>query len=704
MPALMTIIPSRAEAVDSVLSPAAAPSVPLTPSAPIEPRTPDDNGAIKEDTTERVVCRLDEHIMTLWTEAKNERQSSGVDDRLTACQRQYIGEYDEKTLAEIKSIGGFDGFRKLTMAKANSAAAWIMDAMADAREKPWGLVPTPIPELSSEDEARIQAQVAKLAEPALQGLDMANPEVAMQARDIMDKMAETMKRSKQIAMMAEARKRTEAMEKLMEDQCDEGGWRKAMEEFSTDFAVFPNAFIKGPFIVSERVLEYGQTPDGKRTLVPVKRNKMRFQRVSPFDMFPGPKSRGVDDSYLFERIYLNYGELAALKLVEGYKKDKIDEVLRDEGTVATGEFSVGNIDTARSVSEGRTPTYTLTSNYKRYEGAIFYGAVPGTMLKEWGLSVNDETLDYEITAVKVAGKVIKAVVNEDPLRRRPFSMDSFKKVPGAFWGMGLPECMNDIQRQMNAVTRALCNNLAIGSGPQLAYDVSQFPGAEKVTTMHPWKVWMYNGVIAPNNRKAVEIIDVPCHAQELLYVYQAWKGEADDVTEIPAFFYGSAKVGGAGNTASGLSMLQDNAQKGIRKVIQSLGVNVVGPCMTRLYYWNMLNSDDDDVKGDCVVSVVGPLAVLTKEATSGNLMQYMQMVFTNPLIMQKLGDDKMFEVLREFLKSRDLDPDKLVPTEEEIRARQREMEAMAMQQPPMLPAGQDQQQPQQQEVANAMPQ
>jgi hypothetical protein len=659
-------------------------------AAPIPSLPAPDDGSIKPVDTASVVNSLSLHINGLWDEAKRERQASGMDQKLVDCDRQYKGEYDERTLAAIKELGGFDGFRKITMGKANAALAWLMDGMLDEKNKGWKLVPGAEPKLSGGETARIQAEVDGVVQSemagAVQGLA---PVDQMELERIQHEMVEAGLRMTRDKILDEAKRRAASMEELMDSQLENGGWDAALEDFLMDFVVFPNAFLKGPYLTVKRVVEWKTGLDGRVSPEAVDKLVVSFARVSPFDVFPGPRSRGVDDSYLFERIYLTRCQLNDLKLITDpdtgrpvYKAEAIDKVLSSPSPTGNGQFFVGQVDIPKQQLEQRTPTTVYSSTYNLFEGAVFYGAVPGRMLKEWGMPVDDEFKDHEVTAVIVNGEVIKAVFNEDPLRRRPISTCSFKRLPGAFWGIALPDVMSDIQRQMNAVTRALCNNLALGSGPQVVVDTSLLLGSEKLTSVVPYKIWQQDGSKAMNGRKFMEVVEIPCHVQELLYAYSQFKGEADEVTEIPAFFQGAAKIGGAGDTASGLSMLQENAQKGVRRMVMNITSKVLLTVLRRLYDYNMMYAADDSVKGDAEIVLLGPLNVDTNESLQNKRMNFLAQSGGNPVDAQIIGAPERATIWRAVAKDLDLPVDEVVPSAEDVRKR---MQPPPAPMPPMAP-------------------
>ena len=78
--------------------------------------------------------------------------------------------------------------------------------------------------------------------------------------------------------------------------------------------------------------------------------------------------------------------------------------------------------------------------------AEFWGKISGKMLVEWGMDeemIPDETKEYDANVWVIGNYVLKAVLNYDPLGEKPYAKTSFIKSPGAFWGKGIPEIIED---------------------------------------------------------------------------------------------------------------------------------------------------------------------------------------------------------------------------------------------------------------------
>jgi hypothetical protein len=444
-----------------------------------------------------------------------------------------------------------------------------------------------------------------------------------------------------------------------------------LSEIIYDFVTFPCAFIKGPMIRTKKVMKWGSnwTPKVEETIVE------DFERVSPYDIFPSPNATTCQDGYLIHRHQMTRADIEVLRSTPSFDQGAIDEVLRLYGR--SGLRELVQSDTERNLLEGRNNTLIGT---ELIEGVEFWGSVSGYMLREWGMSDVEDHREYEVNVWMVGSYVIKCVKNPDPLDRRPYSKASWESIPGAFWGLALPEMMTDIQTVCNAAARALANNMGIASGPQVEISVDRLPDGEDLTKMYPWKIWQTTSDRTGGGQPAVRFYQPSMNADALLAVYQYFQRIADEVTGVPNYIYGSGQASGAGRTASGLSMLMENAAKGIKQAILSLDAATTD-VIHRLYDHLMIYDDDNSIKGDMQIVPAGVVGTLLKESVQQRRNEFLQLT-SNPVDIQIMGPSGRAMLLREAAKALNMDVDKIIPDPEKIMEAQKMLSEMAAQQQP----------------------
>lgn len=119
-------------------------------------------------------------------------------------------------------------------------------------------------------------------------------------------------------------------------------------------------------------------------------------------------------------------------------------------------------------------------------------------------------------------------------------------------------------------------------------------------------------------------------------------------------------VGGAGNTASGLSMLMTQAARGIKAVIKTIDEKVIAPSAEAQYYFNYMIDEAQEYIGDVKIVAKGSASLLAKEQKALRLSEFARST-ANPIDMQITGMEGRRYILKETAKSLDLEVDKVVP-------------------------------------------
>tara|TARA_B100002019_G_scaffold293507_1_gene321725 strand:- start:6121 stop:8067 length:1947 start_codon:yes stop_codon:yes gene_type:complete len=627
---------------------------------------------------EIVISSLAHYVLRCYEEAKTAK--SDITERLLRCERQRRGEYDPDKLAGIRDTGGSDIFMMLTDIKCRASESWIKDVMFSSGEKSWSLTPTVEPEVPVYYEQEIVDTVVSEAENVQMAGQQINPKaVEIRLDEIYTEVQEKIK--------AQAKESALAMEKRMMDKMQQSGYQNMLSEVIYDFVTFPCAIIKAPIIRKKKFLKWSDSFDPEVSEEIIE----DFERVSPYDIFPSPNAVTPQDGYIIQRHQFTRKDLELLIDMPSFNKEVIQQVLMQYGN--TGLREMIQSDSERSLLEGRNNTLIGT---ELIEGIEFWGNVSGHMLKEYGMTDVEDYKEYEVNVWIVGSEVIKCAMNTDPLHRRPYSKCSFEQIPNAFWGVGLPEIMRDVQVMCNGSARALANNMALASAPQVDVSVDRLPEGEDLTKMYPWKIWQTTSDRTGGGQPAIKFYQPNMNAETLLNVYQYFQKIADEVTGVPNYIYGSSAVSGAGRTASGLSMLMENASKGIKQAILNID-QAVGDVLQRLYDHIMIYDDDPTIKGDCKIVASGIIKTLLKESVQQRRNEFLQLT-SNPVDLQIMGQTGRAELLREIAKVLNMDVDKLVPDPETIKAQEQMQQLMAMQQQQPQQAPQQPQQPPQGEI------
>lgn len=662
-------------------------------------QTQDDEARARAQLTnaEPVVQALAGYIRKQWTTAMMAKQMT-VEIRMLKSVRARRGEYDPDKLAQLREQGSSIIYMMLTSNKCRAASSWLRDTLVTAaEEKPWTINPTPSPELPPDQVQQIMGQ----AQIEVQQLWMSGaPPTDQQVRERLLEM-------KDIAMSHikdMAKRKAERMEVKMNDQLTEGNWGKSFSSFLDDITTFPAAFIKGPVVRNRPKLKWVPGQDGHFDLDVRDELTLEWERVDPFNVYPAPDASEIDDGYLIERHKLQRSDLLALIGVEGYSEDAIRAVLDQYGKGGLRDWIY--VDMNKASAEGKSTMGVQQNPSELIDALQFWGSVQGRLLLDWGVpaeQIPDPLMDYAIEAWVIGSWVIKAVVNPDPLGRKPYYKASYEEVPGAFWGNSVADLCRDTQDVCNAAARSLVNNMSIASGPQVVYNIDRLPQGENITQLYPWKVWQVTSDPMNGNGQPMQFFQPNSLAHELMAVYEKFAVLADEYTGIPRYMTGDSPTGGAARTASGMSMLMTNAGKSIKQVISTIDENVIRLVIERLYFYNMRYGDDPDLKGDVQIVARGATSLIIKEQAMQRQNQFLQIALSSPIVSQVVGIEGIAELLRQSAKTLDLNPDNIVPPVEILKQRMAQAQQAAVAQQLAAQQTPPNQQPEGQKLMNGAP-
>lgn len=593
------------------------------------------------------------HIRERFEIMRNHRESSGLGERLLRAIRMFNGEYDRAQLAAIQQFGGSEVFSRIVSAKARGATALLRDIYF-AAERPWGLDPTPDPTLPENIASTIPQLVMMEAQQSQMMGQPVDPQMMRQRQDMLMEAA-------RLATVEKAAKEAKLAEGRVDDILTEGGFYKALGEILVDLPIFPFVVLKGPVVRMAQTISYkGGVPQI------VERPKMFWKRVSPFDFFYAPGTSDIFNSDVCERLRWTRKDVNDLLGLPGWNEDAIRGVLRDYDQ-GLRDFMTG-IDSTRAIEEDREdPTWNRTGVIDALE---YHGNVQGRCLLEIGFSaaeVPDPDLDYFVQAWVCGRYILKAQINPSPRKRHPFFVTSFDKVPGTVVGHALPDMLSDISDVANAALRNLVNNMGMASGPQVVINENRLGETETAQQIYPWKRWMMQeDVLAgAQSRPPVEFFQPQSNAQELLQIYSAMTQIADEISAIPRYATGSGATGGAGRTASGLSMLMGNASKMLQQVAHNVDTDIFYETLTALYDLLMIADGGVNLRGDENIVVRGVTKVLAKETERARQLEFLQLT-GNPIDLQIMGIEGRAKLLRQIAKDLGLDEGSPVPTKEQL--------------------------------------
>lgn len=610
------------------------------------------------------ISDLGAFIRTRFEMFRNHRNdiSAGWSNRLLIALRAFNGMYDPTKLAEIRNFGGSEVYARLIAMKCRGASALLRDVYLSP-DRSWGLEPPADPDVP----ANIVEQINQLVQAETAQLQAMGQPIDVGA--IRDRVMQLMGGAREAA-----KKKAQVQAQIAEDKVDEllqqGGFYKALSEFLTDLPVFPFACIKGPVV---KIVPTVTWTDGRAQVE--QKPRLFWTRVSPFDIWWTPGASDIEAAEMIEKTRVSRADLNDLLDLPGYKHAAIRAVLDEYGRGGIAD-NWDSTDSERAIMESReNPQMNRSGMITCLE---YHGNVQGRMLIDYGISpdlIVDELRDYYVQAWLIGNHVIKVQLSPSPRKRHPYFVTSFEKVPGTPLGNGLTDILADIQEACNATLRSLINNLSISSGPQVVVNAERLAPSEDAEQMYPWKRWfVQNDPLSNSGQPPISFFQPNSNANELIQVYQWLNGLADDISAIPKYITGSGATGGAGRTASGLSMLMNNASKILQTVAANIDGDVFEPLLQQLFDMLMLTDESGLLTGQEQIVVMGVSVAVQRETQRSRQLEFLQ-ITANPVDAQIVGPKGRAAILRAVAETIGIDGGNVVPSEEELE----QMQAMAQQ-------------------------
>lgn len=411
--------------------------------------------------------------------------------------------------------------------------------------------------------------------------------------------------------------------------------------------------------------------------VRIKRPKLWWENISPFDIWWSPGVSNIEDAQLIHRLRVTRTDLNDLIGLPGYNTDNIRAVLELYGTQGLTENWDATDSTRAALESRENPVYNMSNMLTTLE---FHGNVQGKMLLEYGFTpeqVPDPLRDYAIQAWLIGQYLIKVQFSPSPRNRHPVYITSFEKTPGSPLGNGITDIISDLQEVCNAALRSCVNNMSISSGPQVVINEDRLAGQESSDELYPWKRWRTtNPAVAGSTEPAVSFFQPQSNSQELFGVFNAFYGLADDVSAIPKYLSGNSPGGGAGRTASGLAMLMGNASKILQTVCSNIDRDVMTPLLRSLLDLVLLTDTSGLLTGEEEVEPKGVMVAMQRETLRQRQMEFLQLT-GNPIDLQIIGPKGRANILRAVSQGIGLDGEDIVPSDDELEQQQKQAQAQA---------------------------
>jgi hypothetical protein len=469
-----------------------------------------------------------------------------------------------------------------------------------------------------------------------------------------------------------------ALDKLIQDHLTASKARTVLRKSIFECCLLGTGAIKGPFNVDKKLPRWViDAETGQRAYDPVEITAPMIDTVSMWNLYIDPNANTQEDAeWIAEKHRMTTAQVFELKKRPHFKADEIDMLVADGGNYVEDSYEA-------QIRGNRTGTEINNL----YEVVEYWGYMPVSELKEFGIKIPDDAADVVQVNVWYSGsRLLRVVLNPFLPQRLPYFIFPYETRPYEIYGVGVPEAMEDSQRMMNGFARLAVDNLALAGNVMMAVDDSALVHGQ-TDELYPGKVWHI--VSGTSAAQAIQDIKFPNTAPENLQMMREFRQQADEATGIPSIAHGQTGVSGFGRTSSGMSMLLQNASLNIKTVIRNLDDHLFKPLGQAHYQWEMQFSTRQypEIVGDLEIKATGSQSLQQKEVRSQRLQTFLQ-VGSNPALAPLI---KLPTILKELAVSLDMDPDEILNNPDEAAVYAALMGTQNMQQPgqPGLPTGPD---------------
>ena len=445
--------------------------------------------------------------------------------------------------------------------------------------------------------------------------------------------------------LSPAKEAARKMEKLIHDQLLDASAVSELRKGIFEQCLLGTGVVKGPFNHTKTIHKWSSDDEG-RFYDPEEKVVPRLSHVSCWDLYPDPSALSLEDAeYVIERHRMNRSQLRALRHRPFFDVDAIEACLTMGSSYEERHFE-------NDLYADNDPIY----NEDRFEVLEYWGVLDAKMAEEIQLDLpkNTSPLDQiQVNAWICGNEILRVVLNPFVPERLPYQVFPYEKNPYRFFGIGVPENMEDAQLLMNGHVRMAIDNLALAGNLIFEVDENMMVPGQSMD-IYPGKIFRRQSG-APGT--GITGIKFPSTAVENLQMYDKARQLADEETGIPSIVHGQTGVTGTGRTAAGLSMLMGSAGLGIKTVIKNIDDHLLRPLGENMFMWNMQFSEDEDATmGDLEIKPKGTTSVMMKEVRSQRLTMLLQTV-SNPMLAPFV---KLPTLIKELAIAQDMEPDELV--------------------------------------------
>ena len=312
---------------------------------------------------------------------------------------------------------------------------------------------------------------------------------------------------------------------------------------------------------------------------------------------------------------------------------------------------------------------------------------------------DDDVSTVEVNIVIADSKTISVKINI--CGKRPINVVTWLKQNGTPYGIGVPECMRDMQEAQNGTARAYMDAKKFDGVPIGAVKRSLLADGE-TPDIYPGKMFELLDEVE-NLSQIIQFTTVPSGSQNLIDGLQWSSKEADDDSGIPKLLEG--EMADVEKTRYEVEQSMSGSHAFILYIMKKIDRHILAPQWYEYYDYLMRSEEYIEIYADMSVKAYGYETYSRRVKLANSLMFMLQSI--NNMNNPEVNMETNFKaILKDLYESQNLDGFKYTFSKEEVEQKQRQM--MQMQAEEQMKAQQQMQMQEQQkqlqkEVSNLPP-
>lgn len=524
--------------------------------------------------------------------------------------------YDPEVMSMIPADRS-KAYPGMTAWMVRGTVARLMQMLWPQTEKNYGVRPSPIPDLSTEQLQSI-----------LDGLVQAKMQEAAAVQDPNQPPADP----SQVELTTEeiekgirdfAKGKAGAMELKVDDDLQEMEFITLARRVVRSATIYNIGILTGPFHTKTKARTWQRDVNtGRYTAVEVDKFKPLFEFLPVWNYYPDLTAADITkQDGEFERHIMTRVEIEELAKRPDFLAKRITDYLKRN--------TAGNYQPKwwESVMKGEPKAAQTTISGKtsrKYEVLSYWGHITGRELRSAGVTVADADIgrSFHSNVWMVDNIVIKAKLAPLGETIRHHHIFVFEEDDLSILGNGLCDTLRDSQMSLNEAVRAALDNASV-IGPMAEINTDMLtPGQNMSISKH--KSWMRESNGGQSDAiQAVRNISIDSHLHELLPLIQLFLGFGDKESGLPPASLGDTSGGGseALRTQRNASMFLGAAALPVRDTVRNYDTFTIS-VISALVAWNRKYDPAENRDGDHNVIARGSTSLIAKEVLAQSLAEF----------------------------------------------------------------------------------